>query len=211
MSTAEDLALHLRLVAGDPLASSECVVRWLPSLVRRLSTAFSWLAARDEQFVMEAALEALMDYTMNPTKYDPGRASLGSYLFMAAKNDLKNALRRDLKQSRGASSIHLVEESLAGGNVNFEERAIARADAQVAWELVKGELTVPLDRRLLSLMLQGERTTEAYGEVLAILHLPEQEQKHIVKRHKDRISRRLERLGEKILGQRHGHEPRRGV
>lgn len=193
----EDLALHLRLVAGDVAAPEECVTRWLPTLVRRLSARadLAWFTSRDEHFAMEAALEALMDYVSKPAKYDPGRMSLGSYLFMAAYRDLQNAAKRDHTQGRGASSIHLVEEWLPSGNSSFEEGVISSVDAKAMWNTVLAEFTEPLDHRLLSLLLHGERATAVFVEALGIFHLPKQEQKVVVKRHKDRITRRLERLG----------------
>lgn len=195
-----DLALHLQLVAGDKTASDECVVRWLPNLIRRLSSRNPVIAARDEQLIAAAALDTLFDYTLNPDKYDPERASLGYYLFNAAQRDLINALAREKTQRRDAISIHSVEFFLPGGN-KFEEEIIGRVDAAALMERVMEEITDPLDRHMLALLLQGERTTAAYTKVLNIDHLPEHEQKAIVKRHKDRISKRLERLGESIHGQ----------
>ncbi len=197
---AADLALHLRLVAGDKTAPDECVARWLPDLVRRLSYRNPAVAARDEQIVTAAALDALFDYTLTPHKYDPGRSSLGYYLSNAAQRDLINALAREKTQRRDAKSIHAVEFSLSNGN-KFEEEIIERVDTAALMERVTAEVSDPLDRHMLDLMLQGERATTAYAKVLNIEHLPEDEQKVIVKRHKDRISKRLERLGESIRGQ----------
>lgn len=196
---AADLALHLRLIAGDKAALDECVVRWLPELVQRLTYRNPSVAARDDQLLASAALDALFDYTLEPHKYDPERSSLGYYLFNAAQKDLINALAREKTQSRQASSINLVEFSLPDRN-NLENDTVERVDAAALMEHVMEEITDPLDRRMLALMLQGERTTAAYATVLGIEDLPDHEQKVIVKRHKDRISKRLERLGESIRG-----------
>src|SRR5205814_3889001 len=113
MNASADITLHLRLVAGDPTAPDECIVRWLPELARRLSAHFREVAARDEHIILTAAHDALMDYTSHPHKYAPQRASLRYYLFDAAQKDLINALRRDKTQGRGAISIHLVEQWLS--------------------------------------------------------------------------------------------------
>lgn len=196
---AADLALHLRLVAGDKTAPDECVVRWLPELVQRLTYRNPSVAARDEQLIAGAALDALFDYTLNPHKYEPERSSLGYYLFNAAQKDLLNALAREKTQSRQASSIHLVEFSLSDRN-NMENDMIEKVDAAALMELVMEEITDPLDRRMLALMLQGERATSAYAAALGIQDRPEHYQKATVKRHKDRISKRLERLGDTIRG-----------
>lgn len=200
MNTAADLALHLRLVAGDPTAVHDCIVRWLPDLVRMLSAQFSAVAYMDQHFIHTAAHDALMEYTSNPYKYDPQRASLKYYLLRSARGDLLNALRRDNTQRGKAISIELVEQSLSGGNISLEEHVIQKADARAAWNDVLAVITDPLDRRMLALMLQGERATAAFVEVLGARHLSTREQKALVKRHKDRISKRLERLGESVHG-----------
>src|SRR5207249_4639593 len=119
--------------------------------------------------------------------------NLGYYLFNAAQKDLINALAREKRQRRDAQSIHPVEFLLSSGN-NFEEGVVDKVDAAALIEQVMEEITDPLDRSMLTLMLQGERATAAYAKVSGIQHLPEHEQKVIVKRHKDRISKRLERL-----------------
>jgi RNA polymerase sigma-70 factor (ECF subfamily) len=196
---AADLALHLRLTAGDKTALDECVVRWLPELVQRLTYRNPSVAARDDQLIASAALDALFDYTLEPDKYDPERSSLAYYLLNAAQRDLINALAREKTQSREASSINLVEFSLPDRN-NMENDTVERVDAAALMEQVMKEITDPLDRRMLALMLQGERATAAYATVLGIEDLPDHEQKIRVKRHKDRISKRLERLGESIRG-----------
>ncbi|MBF6613647.1 MAG: hypothetical protein IVW55_11015 [Chloroflexi bacterium] len=196
---AADLALHLRLIAGDKTAPDECVVRWLPELIQRLTYRNPSVAARDEQLIAAAAIDALFDYTLDPQKYDPERSSLGYYLFNAAQKDLLNALAREKTQSRQANSIHLVEFSLPDRN-NMENDTIKKVDAEALMDLVMEEITDPLDRRMLALMLQGERATSAYAAALGIQDRPEHYQKVVVKRHKDRISKRLERLGDIIRG-----------
>jgi RNA polymerase sigma-70 factor (ECF subfamily) len=168
--------------------------------MRRLSGSFNEVAQRDEQLIEEAALETLFEYTANPHKYDAERSSLATYLTQAAKRDLINALEREKTQGRRATSIHPVEHQLTSGNNSFEEQVADNADAQVAWEVVMETITDPQDRSLLALLLQGERATTAYAKVLGITHLPEQEQRATVKRHKDRLDKRLQRLGETLNG-----------
>lgn len=54
------------------------------------------------------------------------------------------------------------------------------------------------DRQLLDLMAQKVRETAAYAEVLGISHLPLGVQADTVKRHKDRLTKRMERLRERL-------------
>ncbi len=198
MNSVADLTLHLRLIDGDKSAPNDCVTRWLPELTRRLSMSFNEVAQRDEHIIIDAVLETLMEYTSKPGKYDPQRASLATYLTQAAKRDLMNALSREKTQGRGAMSIYSVEERLPDGNNSFEERVADKAEAQAILEIVLSKITEPEERSVLMLLLHGERATAEYAKALKIEHLPEQEQKAIVKRHKDRISKRLERLGETL-------------
>jgi RNA polymerase sigma-70 factor, ECF subfamily len=198
MNNAADLTLHLRLIDGDKSAPDDCVTRWLPELTRRLSMSFNEVAQRDEHIIIDAVLETLMEYTSKPGKYDPQRASLATYLTQAAKRDLMNALSREKTHGRGAISIDSVEQWLPDGNNSFEVRVAEKAEAQAILEIVLSKITEPEERSVLMLLLHGERAIAEYAKALKIEHLPEQEQKAIVKRHKDRISKRLERLGETL-------------
>ena len=62
-------------------------------------------------------------------------------------------------------------------------------------------ITDPRDRRLLQLLRAGERKTAVYAEVLGIQDRDAMEQRKIVKQHKDRLKKQLERLGVKLREQ----------
>ncbi len=49
------------------------------------------------------------------------------------------------------------------------------------------------ERRVMDLMLDGERKTRVYAEALGLSGLPAAEQKREIKRVKDRLKKRLER------------------
>lgn len=187
------------MIAGDPTAAAECAERWLPLLVRQLAARSQDIAAHDNDLITTAAIDALLDYTANPHKYDPQRSDIMTYLFMLARGDLLNAWSRVTRLHGRTKTIDPVELSLPGRN-NLEEDVITNIDAAAAWERVMEAMPAPLDRELLALMIQGERDTSSYARVLGIEHLPDKEQRAIVKRHKDRINKRLERLGESNYG-----------
>lgn len=67
---------------------------------------------------------------------------------------------------------------------------------------VAEEFPDPVDRQVISLMLAGERRTVAFSNVLGLQALSQREQQRAVKRHKDRITKRLQRLGGKLREQR---------
>ncbi len=199
MKTSPDLLLHFRLLAGDPLAAAECVERWLPLLERQLWARSKDIAAQDSHLITTAAIDALLDYTAHPEKYDPKRSDIMTYLNMLARGDLLNAWSRITRIQGRTEALQAVESSQADRN-NLEEDVATSIDAAAAWERVMEEIPAPLDRRLLALMIQGVRDTLSYAQLLGIEHLPEREQRAIVKRHKDRINKRLQRMGESNHG-----------
>jgi RNA polymerase sigma-70 factor (ECF subfamily) len=196
MDTAEDIALHLRLIAGDPTATLDSIERWLPHLVRLLGMRFAQVAAEDEHIITTAAIDALLSYTANPQQYNPERGTLSYYLYMLAYGDLLNALRSRSKRSKAEIPIPVAESSALIEDNDIANEVASSLDAQTTLERIRSILTGPEDHLILSLMLAGERSTAVYAQALGISHLPESEQRAIVKRHKDRISRRLERLGD---------------
>lgn len=198
MNAVPDLALHLRLLAEDPTAAGDCIERWLPELIRHLAIRNPQVAATDEHLLATAAIDALLDYTQRPHKYDPQRSQLRGYLLMLAQGDLRNELDRIRRWRKKVVPIEPVELTLPDRNSNFEGVVDTKIDAQEVLESVLQKIDEPMNRRILALMLHGERATSEYAQALGIQNLPEKEQRAIVKRHKDRIGRRLERLGEAI-------------
>ena len=55
-----------------------------------------------------------------------------------------------------------------------------------------------VDRKVLEMMVSGIRATSAYAAVLGISHPPDKLQRKAVKRHKDRLQKRLERLRDRL-------------
>lgn len=210
MTSTPDLALHARLVAGDPTATLDSIERWLPELIRLLALRFPRAAGEDEHIIATAGIDALLDYTRNPQRYNPQQSSLGHYLFIIAKRDLLNALRPVDRRRESEVPIDAVELFLPDENRYVEDQAISKVDATAVWEGVMAEITDPVDRQILRLLLEGEWSTTAYAKILGIEHLSEREQRAVVKRHKDRISKRLERLGEQLNGQHGQHGQQHG-
>jgi len=203
-ASGDEFALHDRLSSGEPTASAEAAERFLEPLTNRLLR--SRRDIRDPQLVEQAVIDAVFSYIMRPQQYDPGRSSLEGYLYRSAVGDLKNELARDRRHSLRAVSIDggppAVELSLVDRNTSVEEEALDRLgaglpaglDRAAALQLIGQELPDPGDRRLLQLMLDGERRTAVYSGELGIMTRPPGEQRNIVKRHKDRIKVRLRRL-----------------
>jgi hypothetical protein len=147
--------------------------------------------------VRDSATDAVFGLIQNPALYDATRGkSLWGYLKMAAERDFLNAVA---KEERGGGKLlaHAVELSKADGNKG-DDGANDPATIVAYEELlahIEGELESETDRDVLRLMIEQERRTEVYAAVLGLAHLALEEQREQVKRCKDRINKRLRRMG----------------
>jgi hypothetical protein len=190
------LNLHQRLVAGDVTASAELAELFLPIITDRLARIFPQL---DDVHMVDTAVEdALLNYIERPTQYNPEKLGLENYLVMSAKWDLVNLL--DLQKKDFLISLAEIVELM---DIDMEQ-GIELIDPQdvdeivsnrlsITWKNLKSLLPNPVDQRLLQLMMDGVRETIAYAEILGIRDLIIEEQKHIVKRNKDRIKKIIAR------------------
>jgi|SRR3990172_6665826 len=193
--------LHQRLRQGDPAAPSEVILAYLEPLNRRLRQRFPWV--QDETLIQDATTDALFQYVQSPERFDPTKSSLSSYLTMAARGDLLNALARERRRSARQVPLETVAEAALAGNTLEEDESpgSAEEDRMAASQFmhhVLQQVPDPQDRELLKLMLAGERKTIRYAGLLQIEHRSEAEQRRIVKRHKDRLKKRLQRLGVRL-------------
>ena len=184
---------HRRVIAGDPVVSSELFIATHKALARVFYQRFrapglSWEDAAD------LATDAIVAYLGSPHRFDPGRASLFTYLVLVGNADALNFLRGRHREQKNLA--RLVELSGVEGNVT-DERIYERIDAQRFFECHIDKIAVTdMDRSVLYLMLQGEKETAKYAEALEITHLSPPEQRNKVKQYRDKISKRLERVGE---------------
>lgn len=203
---AQERQFHERLLAGDKVAASEVARAFLLLVVQRLKQRFRWLD--DETLLWDAASDALLSYLERPTQYHPDRKRLLDYLVMSADGDLRNALarrRRRAQREVPSDSVELLLEVRnsdceAAGELAERGAAASGLDVEEVKRKVAEVITDPVDLRVVELMLQGERRTRVFAEVLGIAHLDELEQRRVVKRHKDRLSKRLARLGVRLRG-----------
>lgn len=205
--------LHQRLVEGDPLAPPELVGAFSEELVRRVRARAQ--ITNDDFIVYDAVTDALLAYAQQPTKYNPTKSGLLTYLTMSAYGDYLNMLARERRREKREVPLEYVEHRLDAGNnliedlliedvldTVMEREGILTPEERIRLlQQVSERFPDPQDRQLLNLMLLGERKTAAYSAVLGILDSDKDEQRRIVKRHKDRLSKRLKRLGEKLRDQ----------
>jgi RNA polymerase sigma factor (sigma-70 family) len=196
-SPEEGLALHLRLLEHDPVAPSDLCDGYLRPLVAALENELIFRHV-DPHLPQEAAEEALINYLKTPQKYNPAQRQLDKYLYRAARCDLLNLWRRERRHEHIPWSA--VELGPEVGNVWGREKEPAaaieereEAEWQEAWlRSLEASFSAP-ERRVLRLMLTGERSQAAFAEALGITALAPAEQELHVKRAKDRIKKRLQR------------------
>lgn len=195
-SVDEGIALHRRLVAGDVTVSAEIAEAFLPDLVTRLKRANHDIANPDDY--EDAAADALMSYFKRPEQFDPSRLPLFSYLLMSAKGDLLNRLRphkidentqtlADVVELRGEDSEQKAEQEFVAPHDRIET-----SDPYV-WDVVRALVPDIRDQKLVALMIQGVRETNAYAEILEISNWSKEKQEAHVKRNKDRLKKQLQR------------------
>jgi hypothetical protein len=198
--TDDELALHERLVSGDVTAPAELAHSFLGKLERTLRRQFPQVT--DDGLIYDAATDAVLSYIRQPASYDPSRRSLAGYLKMAAIRDLQNRLPRFIKRAQKEIGLDFVEDLALGRNKRGGKRTAANTaevvrisaiDTRSKLKRVLHTLTDATDRKLVRLMLAGERSFEPYAKVLNICDLESREQQVRVKQNKDRILKRLQR------------------
>jgi hypothetical protein len=200
-SREESFHLHLRLCDHEADAPADVCRAYLLPLQTWAANTFP----REDPHLRDTAVhKALFDYVQHPRRYDPARLDLAAYLQMAAGCDLRNLRRAEARHQRRRVAWNSVEETAAGGKYSGadDDPAVALErvqDAEEGKRLLESvtEGWDEKDRRALNLMLEGERRTAAYAEILEIGDRPAEEQEREVKKLKDRIKRRLERKGER--------------
>lgn len=192
--------LHQRLLDGDFVASHEVAAALLPAVVDRLKQRFRRLD--DETLLLDAAADAILNYAERPSQYDPNKLRLLSYLVMSADGDLKNALHRQQRQAQREVPRPDVELLLDARNPEQEEaRPYEHPGVPEVEEVahkIRQAIPDPVDQQLVDLMIQGERRTAVFARVLGITELDIQQERKIVKQHKDRLKKRLARLGVRL-------------
>lgn len=193
----DELQLHQRLLAGDKTAPEEVAVAFIDRLKKHLAIKYPQIDQDNKEAIWDATITALMDYIEHPQNYNPNLRGLYGYLKMAAEGDMNNYLAKQKRRRSHAETVSLENVALLdlAGNIDIESESIARQEAQVRLLELSHKRAAEnkviaaneLDRRLLALIIAGERRTSEFAKVLGITHLPKDEQKRIVKQHKDRL------------------------
>lgn len=203
-STQEEYSFHERVLAGDPVAFSQLAERLYSELVRQTgmrARAHSGGRA-DMDLVEESVGQALLEYNDHPQRYDPEQASMQTYLVMAAYRDYLNAVSKEERHAQRRASLtgeDNVDLEIPDGRQELEA-LLTRISAEEWWARVEESISDPVERQVVVLVMNGVRATDPYARLLGLSTLPIGEQAREVKRAKDRIAKRLRRLGEAYDG-----------
>lgn len=188
--------IHERLLANDPIAPAELAEKLLDKLVRRLTSKYYHL--RDTEMIYDAATDALISYIKAPNQFDPSKRGLWGYLQMAAEGDLLNYLAKSKRREQKELLSEDVELTLHGGNIIIGKGIIndssdVRQGHKKAYKIIDELFSNEKDKKMAMLILQGERSTKEFTRILGVESKSIEKQRQIVKRHKDRLKKRIER------------------
>lgn len=194
-------AIHERLLAHDATAPEEFARKYLPLIQRHVSARAQQHGIHDRDLVNDATVEAVFGHIRHPEKFDPHKSGLLGYLKRAAERDLMNIVQQDRRRHRGEELQEDVELSILSRNKSSEiDRIRCGGEEEMISRLQNerdlAELTAThgkLDSILLRLIAEGERSTSKFAAVLGIEKLPTDEQRRIVKQHKDRLKIQMKR------------------
>ena len=190
-AAAEELALHERVLTGDPVSPVDIFQRLMDPLVDALRHDLP--CTEDEAY--DSSVDAVLAYLEAPGRYDRNRGRLSTYVMdIAKKRSIDRIRSRTTSQRREDAYATAVEVHSA----NPKESMETTVEAQVLWQKVQNAVPNERDRRMLKLILAGERSTKEFAKVLGLRGLPPLDQRREVKQHRDRLLKVLERLGKRL-------------
>jgi CheY-like chemotaxis protein/DNA-directed RNA polymerase specialized sigma24 family protein len=151
-----------------------------------------------EDFVSDAAEDALLDFREHPGRFGPwGNTTLASFLFVPARRNLQDLFRSEARR-KAREAAFIENQALATRN----ELAFT-VPRSVRMELLCrffAQISDGLERRALVLWLAGCRATMPLAEVLGLSDRPARVREKEVKRFKDRMTKRIKRQAEADRG-----------
>jgi len=175
----------------------DLAVTYLTPLIDWLSTSYK--TDRDD-LRNEAAGQAICDLSKEPSIYDPNRGkTLFGFLRTSAKRDLQNLLAKEERHNKNREFVELssIDGKYSRGadgdpSVAAENREEAGIALRKILPVVREGLS-EVEKRVLDLILDGEKKTSVFAQACGISDLPKDEQEKEVKRLKGKVNKRIER------------------
>jgi RNA polymerase sigma-70 factor (ECF subfamily) len=188
---AEELALHQRVVAGDPVASADVFQAFMDPITEALCRDLQC----SEDDAHDSGIDAVLEYVEQPTRFSSGKGRLSTYLMDIAKKRAIDRIRSSSSRQRRDEGYAAVVELQAANPKETMEVAI---EAKELWLKVEAAVPDERDRQAIGLILSGERSADAFAEVIGVTAASPLEVRRLVKQQRDRLVKVLERLGARM-------------
>lgn len=200
MAERDDPALQRALLSGDPTTTRDLYNQFSGPLYVLLKHRYT---ALPQEAVKDAVHDALLALILHPERFDSKQGTLLNYLVRIGANKLSDQVRAYRRRSREVAMGGAVELEELEANA-FSEGKGGRQDllAEVPFlppeveALLETILPEPRDRRIWELICEGRTAVAEFAVVLEITHLSDEEQRREVKRHRDRVQKRVRRREE---------------
>lgn len=198
-ATLLEMELHRGIKAKDDISFSKLFMMYHAQIGRSLSRRYPTINTRDESLIETAVIDAFISYNNNPDSYNPEKATLMSFIKMAAYGDLMNSLKREKKHGNRKDlpeSVELEEKfwnTIMKSSASADSTIVTDELLKAVQDILQNYFTNDTDITLAKMILANETKTEYYSEVLEIEDLEIEEQRREVKKYKDRIKQVLKR------------------
>ncbi len=198
-ATPEELELHLAVKNGEDTALSRLYENYGIRITGNLEFRYQTIAKKDNDFISRAVNDAFLSYYFNPNSYNPERYALYGFLKLAALRDLQNILKKEEKHSLGKNLLEDVEQWTQNGNSILKSHSSADSTIlsdetmTIIRKVLEDHFHTEKDISLAIMVLSNIRETDDYSDELQIASLTVSEQSNVVKKHKDRIKKVIER------------------
>jgi DNA-directed RNA polymerase specialized sigma24 family protein len=195
MTTDGHLDLHQRILASDPLAPSQLFSLLAPLVLATIRKKVRALSDRDD--LETAVADAFLSYFRSPEQYDGSKSALLTYLINKARYNALEALRQHGRRIGHLKNFELaVRNQGSDDDIIGPQRAVLdNIELRQLLEMHGDDLvTDESDLEVLLLIAAGEKNETAYADALGLTG----DYRHEVRRKRDLIRKRLERLRVKL-------------
>lgn len=175
----------------EDTALAEVVFLYSDFLLSFFQKEFKVLERNDIMTVMDDLFMSLWE---RPGQYDPARSKLKSYLVMALRGDLRNAVKRkEQRREIHAVDVELIADSLEQEAEDPWQTASDREKLERIYGRLREIFPFEPDYTVACMVVEGIRSREKYARVLGLEDLPPDEYASEVDRAKDRVKKKLNR------------------
>jgi hypothetical protein len=209
---AEEIDLHRRLLARDVTAPALLLERYVGALTAALQRKFA--GQIDPDFVVDEVVDSLLALPEHLEPCDPEKLSLQSYLRMDADGNIRHRIQ-SLGRRRRLRPIEDVEQFGAMRNQGIDDPGTvvvdregidlpADLDREQALTEIRAAFDDPRDLKAIELIYEGERRTDVFAALYGLAEHDELGRRRDVKRIKDRLIKKRERLVQRMVQQSEG-------